>query len=602
MKNIEPLIKIAEHLELGHFVQELEQIQVRSGQENANLILPLVGEFDSGKTTLINALTDNKQLETASKPTTATIFEVHFGCDTCFAKVLNADGATTTIEDISLLKNEFLSDAKVVTVFDTSNRVSSNTILVDTPGLSSPDPKHKQTLVDFLPQADGILLVSDINQQLTRSLTDFIETMQLSGRPIFLILTKSDTKSMDEIDAAKRYISENCKLPLKQVVAVSAVKDILAELYALLDSINKDKRSIIEQVDAHRTKLIASSMLSHVQTLLKASNNEKEIEEAVRQSEHELDKLKRSIEQIINEVSDDISNQESLIVRRFEDLVTSKLNGLINGKSTNFDAEAISIINTTSSLLMNEYRTTIKSLLCEKVRNSKGDVPLESLQLFDMSSYQMSGLSYNLDLNNMGHEYDKWIKDGVIAVGSIAAIAVTGGAATGAVASGAVGTAFVVDNVIDIADTVSDVGSMISNNKAAKRVEQATSRASGGSASYGTSDAEQRSGQTMGGEKGLIDSLIGLVTEKTMSKPQRSHAVRTYVDSSLIPEFKLGLNSVSQQVIINIRDNIYSESAAIIEQKRTALSQLKMEMNEQKELFMQRKEQLKQFSNELLTY
>ena len=602
MKNIEPLIKIAEHLELGHFVQELEQIQVRSGQENANLILPLVGEFDSGKTTLINALTDNKQLETASKPTTATIFEVHFGCDTCFAKVLNADGATTTIEDISLLKNEFLSDAKVVTVFDTSNRVSSNTILVDTPGLSSPDPKHKQTLVDFLPQADGILLVSDINQQLTRSLTDFIETMQLSGRPIFLILTKSDTKSMDEIDAAKRYISENCKLPLKQVAAVSAVKDILAELYALLDSINKDKRSIIEQVDAHRTKLIASSMLSHVQTLLKASNNEKEIEEAVRQSEHELDKLKRSIEQIINEVSDDISNQESLIVRRFEDLVTSKLNGLINGKSTNFDAEAISIINTTSSLLMNEYRTTIKSLLCEKVRNSKEDVPLESLQLFDMSSYQMSGLSYNLDLNNMGHEYDKWIKNGVIAVGSIAAIAVTGGAATGAVASGAVGTAFVVDNVIDIADTVSDVGSMISNNKAAKRVEQATSRASGGSASYGTSDAEQRSGQTMGGEKGLIDSLIGLVTEKTMSKPQRSHAVRTYVDSSLIPEFKLGLNSVSQQVIINIRDNIYSESAAIIEQKRTALSQLKMEMNEQKELFMQRKEQLKQFSNELLTY
>ena len=106
MKNIEPLIKIAEHLELGHFVQELEQIQVRSGQENANLILPLVGEFDSGKTTLINALTDNKQLETASKPTTATIFEVHFGCDTCFAKVLNADGATTPIEDISLLKNE----------------------------------------------------------------------------------------------------------------------------------------------------------------------------------------------------------------------------------------------------------------------------------------------------------------------------------------------------------------------------------------------------------------------------------------------------------------------------------------------------------------
>lgn len=149
MGDIIKLHEIAEYLGLGNIVSELEAIDLRSKQENANLILPLVGEFSSGKTTLINALTDSKKLETATKPTTATIYEVHFGCDSCHAQVVAENGAIQDVDDIAKLKNEVLADATVVTVFDTSNRVPSTTILVDTPGLSSPDPKHKQTLVNF---------------------------------------------------------------------------------------------------------------------------------------------------------------------------------------------------------------------------------------------------------------------------------------------------------------------------------------------------------------------------------------------------------------------------------------------------------------------
>ena len=87
MNKIETLYNIANYLGLNNIVSDLEAIDMRSKQENANLILPLVGEFSSGKTTLINALTDSKKLETATKPTTATIYEVHFGCESCHAKI-----------------------------------------------------------------------------------------------------------------------------------------------------------------------------------------------------------------------------------------------------------------------------------------------------------------------------------------------------------------------------------------------------------------------------------------------------------------------------------------------------------------------------------
>ena len=218
---LEKILEIAEYLGLANVVSQIQRIISRSKQENACLVLPLVGEFSAGKTSLLNALSDSKGLETAREPTTKTIFELHFSCDRCHAQILKDDGKIEEIDNISLLKNEDLTDTKVVTVFDTSKRVPPTTILVDTPGLSSSDPAHKQTLVEFLPKADGILLVVDVNQPITRSLTDFVEKMKLSKKPIFLILSQCDTKAPGEIEKVKQYICENCKIPLKQVAAVS---------------------------------------------------------------------------------------------------------------------------------------------------------------------------------------------------------------------------------------------------------------------------------------------------------------------------------------------------------------------------------------------
>lgn len=603
METIEKLLEISNYLGLSSITSELETIIFHSEQENANLILPLVGEFSSGKTTLINSLTDSKKLETATKPTTATIYEVHFGCESCHAKVVTEDGNIQDVDDIANLKNDDLKDAKVVTVFDTSKRVPATTILVDTPGLSSPDPKHKQTLVSFLPKADGIILVSDINQQITRSLTDFIDTMKLSKRPIFLVLTKSDTKSLDDVETAKKYISENCQIPLKQMAVVSAATNSLDELYALLDSIQKDKKEILKQVDGQRIKNIVNLLTDHVEELMSASNSDKDLDEAIRRSQYELDKISRNIDRLVESMSDDIEDQGRTISRKFEDSIFAKLNTLVTGKSNNFDGEAISMINNTASLLMNDYKTGIQTLLRDKARSQRGsenEIPLASLSDLDMTSIQMSGLSYNLDLNNMGHEYDGWIKTGVIAVAAVGAVAAV--ASTGGVAAGALTTAATVDNVIDVADTVSDVGSIISNQKTVGRMEKAVGFVTNAKEKYNSfNESNQQMGQQVGSDKGMIDSLVGFVTDKMMSKPQRVRAIRNYIDGSLSPEFKSGLHDISQNLVNTIRCTLHEEASALIGQKTESLNQLKQELKEKKDLFDARMEQLREFKTILLT-
>lgn len=601
MENITRILEIANSLGFDDLRKDLERIYERTKQTNAELTFPLVGEFSSGKTTLINALTDSKKLETATKPTTATIYEVHFGCEKCHASVLNANGDFEEYDDISALKNDQLADATVVNIFDTSTKVPSTTILVDTPGLSSPDPRHKQTLVDFLPYADGILLVTDVNQQITRSLTDFIQTMKLSKKPIYLVITKCDTKSQSDLDAAKQYISDNCKLPIQQMACVSSLKDNLQELYTLLDTIQKDKNNIVKQVDGQRVKNIVNEMLARMEELLKVSSTDKDLDEAIRRQEYELNLINRNIERLIEDTKSEIEETERNIIRKFEDTISERLESLVVGKSDNFDADAVSAINNTASLLFNDYKFDIQRLLQEKARsrkNTENGIFLRSLEEMDISSYSISGLNYNLDLNSAGHQYDGMISTGVkvaAAVGAVVAVASTGGGA-------AVAAAATVDNAIDIADTVSDVGSIVSNNRMVDRIEKVVSIAGKASDNFDAIDGyNQRAGQQVGANRGIVESMVGFVTDKTWGKPQRKRAIRNYMDDTLMPDFKREMKNVGNVLIVNIQKTLQEEASETIEAKRSSLEKLKQERKDKKEEYNQRINQIRDYKHELMT-
>ena len=623
MEHIEFLKEVAQELGQQNILNSLNAIQERASQQNANLLIPLVGEFSSGKTTLLNALTDSKKLETATKPTTATIYEIHFGCNKCEANVVLSDGQVTHFDDLGELKNDQLSDAQIVTVFDTSTKVPSSTILVDTPGLSSPVVKHRQVLVDFLPSADAILLIVDINQQVTRSLTDFIDMIKLSKRPVYIVLTKSDTKSVSEIEAAKQYIADNCKLPVQQVVVVSAAKDNMSELYALLETIQKSKNEILAKVDGQRIKDLAQILVNRVDEMLTASSSDENLDMEIRHQQLDLDKIKRNINRLIDSMASDICEDGTKISRRFEDSMYEKLGALVAGGSADMDNDALSVINNTASLLLLEYKNNIMGILKSKVQSAQGsdsEIPVESLMSVDLSGIQISGLNYNLDLNSMGHEYDGIIKTGVIAVAAVATVAAavaTAGAAgaaagaagtagtvgaAGAAAAGTAGTAGAAGTVattvaaskaVDIVDTATDVGSIIYTRKMMKRIAKTEEFAGKAVDKYNKIEKADK--------KGILSSMVGFATERLLSKPQRVRAVRNYVDGTLVPEFKSQMENLSQSVVNMIRGGLQNDASEMIAQKTAMLNELKEQCSEHKAEFARRKETLKQYKEKLST-
>ena len=615
--HIDRLISIAQDISLTSEAAQLSYIKQRLANENCELILPLVGEFSAGKTTLINSLTDSKQLETATKPTTATIFEIHFGCDSCYAEVYDGQGGKVRVDDISSLKNEKLGDSLVVNVFDTSTRIPSNVVLVDTPGLSSEDPRHRQTLVDFLPNADGVLLVVDVNQQITRSLTDFITMMNMAQRPVFLVLTKCDTKATTELDSVKQYIADNSKLPLSRLVCVSAAKGDVGELCQLLAAIQAEKGNILEKVNEQRTKDIIKAMVAHIDELLSASSSDKELEKAIREKELELKKIDRAIERLIDASRFDIESEERDIERKFQDTAFERLDAIAASKSSNFNGEAVSAINNMASICLNDFKNGVERIIAEKARQQKGSddtVTWSSLQNIDMSQLAISGLTFDLDLDAIGHEYDGAIATGVkvvAAAAAVAAVVATAGGAAGAV--GAAGTAaeaggtaadlaLSAGGMLEAADIATDVGNIVSNHQHISRVQQAVTFAGRASEQY--SNIEQmnvNAGQQVGANKGLVEGLVGFVTDKAMGKPQRRRAIREYIDGTLTPQFKTAMNENSHMVIDGLSKKLHDEALVNIAEKKQALEALQQKYKEKKKSYQQRVETLRDYQNELLT-
>ena len=615
---LQKMTTIAQSLGFNDLMAELNALAQRQEQENCPLILPLVGEFSSGKTTLINALTDSKKLETATKPTTATIYQIHFGSESCHATVCYEDGKQIEVKDIAELKNDAINDAAIVDVYDTSNKVPSTTILVDTPGLSSPDPRHKQTLVDFLPQADAILLVSDINQQITRSITDFIKTMSLAKRQIFLVLTKSDTKSASDLIAAKEYISKNTEIPLAQVACVSAIKNDMSELYDLFDSIQKSKGDILQKVNEQRLSNIAKEMLGRIDRLMSASSSDKETDEAIHEQQHSLDKLNRNIDRLISDLRSDINDIETSISREFEDKVFDSLDTIVAGNSNDFDSEAISTINSLSSLLLADYKVQVQKRLREKAESrSQSDdaVNLRSISELDMSSYAINGLSYNLNLNTIGHEKDGAIANGLKVAAAVAAVATAGcalagaaggvataGAATGA-ASGAgatAGAAASSASALGAADLVLDAGTILYARSKLSKMER-MAKFAGQASEHLTkiNDADHKYGEQMGASKGMVESLVGFVTENMCSKPQRRRAIINYIDGTLAPQFKSELSQISNALTQAISDILHQEASTSAEQMVSALNELKSARTAKEAEFKERMAKLKDYKREL---
>ena len=99
----------------------------------------------------------------------------------------------------------------------------------------------------------------------------------------------------------------------------------------------------------------------------------------------------------------------------------------------------------------------------------------------------------------------------------------------------------------------------------------------------------------------MIDSLVGFISEKTMSKPQRVRAIRQYIDGSLVPEFKNQLQMAESSVVATVKDVLSESAKSLVDETTATLHRLQSEMKANKNSFEETKSELREIQTKLLT-
>mgnify|MGYP000079854359 CR=1 FL=1 len=604
MESLNRIIEIAESLEQKSIAERLRAIDERTQNPSAQLILPLIGEFSAGKTSLINALTDSKVLETASLPTTATLYQIIFGAPENKAVALSAEGEEVELQ-LDALKNDELLKYPTVNLFDTSTKVPKDIIFVDTPGLSSPDPKHREVLISILPRVDAILLTVDANQPITRSLLAFVKEMRLADKPIYLILNKTDTKSTGELQDLKAGIARDIDLPIDSIVCTSASTGGVSELQQLLTKIQGQKTQIIAKVDALRTKELIGELRSFIAEILRSSSSPKELKEAVRAQERELERLQSNIRQLMERVEEKLSDKVDETQSTLRTQLWSSLNGILSKKGISYNQEIDAEVKRVKTILLQNFTRQVATTIREVNASSRDiHVQLPSAETIDLSQLGEQANAIQMeDFDSVGHGWDKaigWATVGLASVAGVATLAATGGLAALGIggATGAAGAAGAAGVAIEAGEAAVMATTAVKTTKMMRMMNVMSKAGSfiqkGHQISSVVSSAAQK-------ERGFIEGLVGKATE-FFSKPRREAAVEHFLDAQILPNFEADLRSYLSESLRLIAERMNIEAATLIEEKREALSQLQAQQEQEQSKYEAEIKAIKEKDQYLATF
>lgn len=205
------------------------------------ITIVVVGEFNAGKSTLVNALCGMDVLPAGIIPTTATVNVVGYSPSEGI-QVRYADGSSRDLAFSRDAVQQFTArngdQSQVREVHITTPSVPPDLVLIDTPGVNDINQTRSEIVYGTLPEADIILFLMDIQQPLKRSEVDFLRSRILGTslvKTIFALNHIDRVSSEAEVSAAVEFVRNGIK-SIYTEVAKSFARTGAHELASELES------------------------------------------------------------------------------------------------------------------------------------------------------------------------------------------------------------------------------------------------------------------------------------------------------------------------------------------------------------------------------
>jgi small GTP-binding protein len=213
---------------LGMRDEDEESLKQSIQQLEDLFLIVVVGEFNSGKSLVINALLGQKLLEEGVTPTTTQVQVLRYG---------------------QISKKISVNDHQVVLTLPVD--FLSEICIVDTPGTNAVIRKHETITTQFVPRSDLVLFVTSAERPFTESERIFLEYIREWGKKVAFVVNKIDIlQNEKEIEEVVTFVRENARISLGSTPVIFPVSARMA-LRAKLGESSSLQESRFEKLEEY---------------------------------------------------------------------------------------------------------------------------------------------------------------------------------------------------------------------------------------------------------------------------------------------------------------------------------------------------------------
>ncbi|MEI0478508.1 dynamin family protein [Brachyspira pulli] len=394
--------------------------------KETELVVPVIGAFSAGKSSLLNSFLGKSYLSVAVTPETALATELRYNSSEYIEAIKN-DGSSEKfqIEDVQKIKDR-ASEFKYAKYYinNTTLKNIEPLILVDMPGFESPLDLHNKAILEYIERGVYFIVLQSVEDgNITKSMIRELENINTFGRKFSFFLSKTNLKPQSQVNEIANLVKEQLNDYFDIDSDITLVDNNGGNsLNAIILTINPD--GLIEDLYLSNLKDLFLDIKQTINTSISALNNDKEknndiikeLKKSIENLERERDSMisdvqnrygSRSVNNIVEEVGRMLSNNIQELAQAYkvggQGYLTTTINEMVKNSLSNSIQNAMLDINkeivTSFTIQLNSIDNAISNTMLSEdaiknISQNVNDLYKDAGKiLFDLRRWGNTGIS-----------------------------------------------------------------------------------------------------------------------------------------------------------------------------------------------------------------
>jgi GTPase SAR1 family protein len=340
---------------------------LRTAIQSTELLVPVIGSFSAGKSSLINAFIERDLLPVGIRPETELATELRFGDDERIEAITpGGEAICFPIDEMPALKAraaEF-THLRLYVKCKPLERIAP-LVLVDMPGFDSTLANHNKAIAHYIDRGAHYVVVTSVETGgITRSMERQLSDIHQLGRNFSLLLSKANLRAESEVAEIAAKIAEQVEDAFgggRRVLSLGL--DAATQLQAMLSAI--DPEQLVESLFIGDLKRNHSTLTGTINVSLSTLKN------SAADNTHAVEEMKLGLEKVVRKrdalVGDIEAKYSTRAVRSCVDAVGEALEDGVDelvaaGMSGNRDTLSRTVTEIVRGALIRKIKTQISEI------------------------------------------------------------------------------------------------------------------------------------------------------------------------------------------------------------------------------------------------